>query len=81
MRNLAHVRRHARSTLLSLTCLERRDTPSTIVWANRGTPTADTVGYIAAFGAQAPAARAVTDAAILAWQNVIVSFNYADPAL
>ena len=32
----------------------------------------------AVFGAQANAARAVIDADIAAWQNVIANFNYAD---
>jgi hypothetical protein len=50
--------------------------PSTIVWANRGQASDN---FDAAFGAGAPAdaARAVVDAAIDAWNRVVVNFNHA----
>ena len=78
---MSKISRASRTAFLNLSQLEERDTPSTIQWVNRGTPALDTDGYNAAFGAQATTARAVTDAAILAWQNAIASFNYANVAL
>jgi Ca2+-binding RTX toxin-like protein len=58
--------------------LEDRTVPSTIVWNNRGTALFDSDNFGAVFGARADQARAVVDAAIQAWQDVIANFNYAD---
>jgi len=54
--------------------LESRRLFSTIVWANRGAGD----GFDATFGASAAAARAVVDAALADWQQVIQNFNFAD---
>src|SRR6266540_561083 len=48
-------------------------TASTIVWVNRGDDNFDDV-----FGTNAPAARAVVDAAIDSWNHVITDFHYSD---
>src|SRR5262249_49881476 len=58
--------------------LEDRTVPSTILWTNRGSAAADTDGFNAVYGTRADAARAVADAAVRAWQNVIANFNYSD---
>ena len=63
---------------LNLESLENRTLPSTIVWTNRGSAYSDTDSFNAVFGGNASLARAVVDSALLAWQNVIASFNYAD---
>jgi hypothetical protein len=57
--------------------LEDRSLLSTILWTNRGNAFSDSDGFNGVFGANATAARAVVDAAIQAWQNVIVNFNFA----
>lgn len=51
--------------------------PSTIIWANRGQASDN---FDAAFGAgaAADAARAVVDAAIDAWNRVVIDFHHAD---
>ncbi len=51
--------------------------PADIVWVNRGSATSDTDGFNAKFGAAAATARAVVDAVIVAYERMIVSFNYA----
>jgi hypothetical protein len=61
--------------------LEDRRLFSTIHWANEGTATSDTDGFNAVFQANAPAARAVVSAALMAWQRIITNFNYSDPSL
>jgi hypothetical protein len=57
--------------------------PADIVWVNRATTTAagaaDTDLFGARFGASAPAARAVVDAVIVAYERMIGSFNYGEP--
>jgi hypothetical protein len=57
--------------------LEDRTLLSTIKWVNRGssTPANDSDKFNQVFGANADTARAVVDAAIRSWQNVIVNFN------
>src|SRR5262245_12051701 len=65
--------------------LEDRTVPSTILWTNRGSfdplgmpstdPLYDKDGFNAVFGPNANLARQDVDAAIRAWENVIVSFN------
>jgi hypothetical protein len=67
-----------RRARLRIESLEDRTLPSTIVWANRGGAASDTDNLNAVFGANAATARAVVDAAIQAWETVIVSFNFAD---
>src|SRR5262245_62391794 len=52
--------------------LEARVLLSTIAWANRGEASD---GFDATFGTNAAAARAVVDAGIDAWEQVIASFN------
>ena len=61
---------------LGLEQLEVRMVLSTIVWTNRGQANDN---FDALFGAGAPAqsARAVVDAAIDAWNRVVVDFNHA----
>jgi hypothetical protein len=59
-----------RRTTLLLEPLERRLVPS-IVWVNRDTDTTFQV-----YGDKAPQARAIVDAAIAEWNQVIVNFNY-----
>jgi Ca2+-binding RTX toxin-like protein len=70
--------------------LEDRTVPSTILWTNRGdfhsgdpdyNLAHDTDNFNVVFGANANLARQDVDAAIRAWENVIVSFNYSDPSL
>lgn len=61
----------------SVDVLEDRMVLSTIVWTNRGTPSSDTDGFTAAFGANATLARAIVDRAINDWEEVIIDFNYA----
>jgi hypothetical protein len=61
----------------SLEVLEDRRVLSTITWTNRGSSATDSDGFGAVFGAQADTARAVVDAAVQSWQNVIQNFNYA----
>jgi Ca2+-binding RTX toxin-like protein len=63
---------------MELECLEERQLLSTILWANRGSASSDTDGFNAVYGANAATARAVVDAAILAWQNVISDFHFSD---
>jgi hypothetical protein len=58
--------------------LEDRTLPSTIVWTNRGSDTSDTDHFNAVFGANADTARAVIDAALRDWENIVVAFDYAD---
>src|SRR6266705_721261 len=48
---------------------------SSIVWVNRGDASDN---FASVFGANAPAARAVVDAAIDSWDRVITNFNYSD---
>jgi hypothetical protein len=48
------------------------------VWTNRGSDTSDTDHFNAVFGANAGTARAVIDAALRDWENIIVAFNYAN---
>ena len=67
---------------LEVEALEERVVPSTILWTNRGmTSGANNDRFDAVFGDRAEIARRVVDAAILSWQNVIQSFNYADASL
>ncbi len=66
------------SVRLRIETLEDRTALSTILWTNRGNAFSDTDNFNAVFGGNAGAARSVVDAAIQAWQNVIVNFNYAD---
>ncbi len=61
---------------LAVERLEDRTLPSTILWANRGAPGADTDGFQAVYGANAAQARTVVDAAIDDWEAVIQNFNY-----
>ena len=61
-----------RSRRLELECLEDRLVLSTITWTNRGQ---DSDNFFAVFGLNAGAARAVVDAAISSWTNVISNFN------
>src|SRR5262245_46771602 len=61
--------------------LEDRTTPSTIRWVNKGTSTTDSDGFNSVFGTNAARARAVVDQALLDWQLVITSFNYANSKL
>jgi hypothetical protein len=63
---------------LELECLEERQLLSTILWANRGSATSDSDGFNSVYGPNAATARAVVDAAILGWQNVISDFHFAD---
>jgi Ca2+-binding RTX toxin-like protein len=65
-------------TRLVVEVLEDRTLLSTIVWANRGSAASDSDDFGGVFGSQAAAARAVVDAAISAWQNVILNFNFSD---
>lgn len=58
--------------------MEDRTLLSTLLWSNRGSALSDTDGFNAVFGARAATARAVVDAALHAWQNIILNFNYAD---
>lgn len=58
---------------LVLEYLEDRTVLSVIQWTNRGND-----GFDAVFGANANLARDAAAAALLAWQNVITNFNYAD---
>src|SRR6266849_6205359 len=67
-RRLAHLKRR-----LLLECLEDRTMLSVIQWTNRGND-----GFDAVFGANANLARDDAAAALMAWQNVISNFNYAD---
>jgi hypothetical protein len=61
-----------------LECLENRTLPSTIAWTNRGDATTDSDQFNAVFGSRAATARAVVDAALWAWQDIIQNFNFAD---
>src|SRR3954464_15425922 len=57
--------------------LEERALMSTIVWDNSGGPgQSDRDGFTAAFGPNAPLARAIVRQAIHDWEQVIVNFNY-----
>src|SRR5712692_128851 len=67
-RRSTHLRRR-----LVLEYLEERTVLSVIQWTNRGND-----GFDAVFGANAGLARDAAAAALLAWQNVITNFNYAD---
>lgn len=58
--------------------LEDRLLLSTINWVNRGMASDN---FASTFGANAPAARAVVDAALGAWQRVITDFQQAVPDL
>src|SRR3954468_22910335 len=50
-----------------------------IVWTNRNTFSGANDNFFDdVFGTSAPQAQAVVDAALLAWQNVITSFNRSD---
>src|SRR3954454_8454355 len=55
--------------------------PANIVWTNRATTTAggaaDTDGFGAIFGTVAPTARAVVDAVIIRYEQMIGSFDYS----
>jgi hypothetical protein len=75
-------RRTPGTTRLALEWLEDRIVPSpiTINWWNRGRPGDDRDHFEQCFGAGAEQARACVQAAVDAWQNAIVSFNYADPS-
>lgn len=66
--------RHSRP--LTVEQVEQRTMLSTIVWTNRGDAGDN---FDALFGAGAPAqsARAAVDAAIDAWNRVVVNFNHA----
>jgi hypothetical protein len=64
---------HKAQCRLSLEYLEERTVLSVIQWTNRGND-----GFDAVFGANANLARDAAAAALLAWQNVITDFNYAD---
>jgi hypothetical protein len=75
---LEHARGTARAHRPALEVLEDRTVPSTILWTNRGSYLSDSDHFNAVFGSRATAARAVVDAAIAAWQNVIANFNYSD---
>src|SRR3954465_11091763 len=55
--------------------LESRRLLSTITWTNRGLASDN---FTSTFGANAPAARAVVDAAVSWWQRIINNFNYSD---
>src|SRR4051795_12255240 len=57
--------------------LEDRRLLSTIQWTDRGSAVSDTDHFNATYGANANAARAIVDATIQAWSNVIANFNYA----
>jgi hypothetical protein len=63
---------------LQLEPLEDRTVLSQIIWTNRGDAVNDTDGFNAVFGAQAGTARAVVDAGVHAWQQVIADFNFND---
>ena len=71
------VDRDGRRFRPSLTVLEDRTVPSTIVWANRDLPdNQGGSGFNAFFGADAERAKGVVDAALHAWEKVIQSFNF-----
>ncbi len=72
------VKRHnhrIQKGVLEVETLENREMLSTIVWTNRGGAGNDSDLFGAAFGANAPAARLVVDAALDNWERVIPSFN------
>ena len=58
--------------------LENRVVPSTIEWVNKGSTTSDTDNFNSVFGDNADTARAVVEAAIDAWERVIVDFGWED---
>jgi hypothetical protein len=58
--------------------LEDRTVPSTFVWTNRGNSILDSDGFNAVFAGNAATARAVVDAALSSWQNIISNFNFAN---
>ncbi len=69
------VNRLKNAAQLELEALENREMLSSIVWTNRGGVGNDSDLFGAAFGANAPAARLVVDAALDNWERVIPSFN------
>jgi hypothetical protein len=69
-------RKPARSALPQLEALEERTLLSAIVWNNRGVPGFDTDHFQEFYGADVSRARAVVDAALNTWDNVIQNFNY-----
>src|SRR5688572_13161813 len=77
-------RRRNVAARLEVERLESRTVLSTLVWSNRGTCTAAPCGttdgdmYFARFGANAAAARNVTDAVLAAWGTIIQEFNYTN---
>lgn len=54
---------------------------STITWLNRGDASDNFATAFATSPVAAETARQVVDAAILAWERTIVSFNHGDPAV
>src|SRR5687768_11345265 len=58
--------------------LEPRLLFSTISWTNRGTMANDTDGFNSVFGANSEWARGVVRAALDAWQQRILFFNYSN---
>jgi len=60
--------------------LESRLMLSTISWTNRGSAANDSDGFNSVFGANSEVARNVIDSALLSWQSVIASFNFAAAA-
>src|SRR5262245_48062108 len=60
---------------LVLEQLESRTLLATINWTNRGSPTNDSDGFNAVFGANAEIARNDVQAAIFYWQRVIADFQ------
>src|SRR5207249_3310709 len=71
-------RRQTRARAMVLEALEGRQLLATINWTNRGGPNNDSDGFQNVFGAQRAAiARNDVAAAIIAWENIITSFNYS----
>src|SRR5262249_40043785 len=62
---------------LRLEALEHRWVPSTLTWANEGSPTNDRDRFNAVFGSSAGEARQVVETALKEWGDVIVNLNGA----
>jgi hypothetical protein len=71
-------RRGSRRLILVAETFESRELLSTIIWSNMGSTMSDADNFNATYGADAAAARTIVQTAILAWEQVVQDFNYAN---